>query len=377
MRWDDLEILRVMNRLEQEEQSSLSTGLLLMEAIRPRKEIDWNRDDREFARELILAHSKGLISWKDQNARNITPTDQVSQPHAWLQTIFTLRLTLDGRDRALGRVVEQPWPDPDEDDGRPITGMTLEEIARDLADTYTPAQMPRYLADSGIPNDALAGDPEKRWAYVLAVFERLLEGGSQARRVLRQFIGGWLEGRYHVGPLPEARRRIVALLGQQGWHIRDGRLVVGDRAFDSAGVLTPNGRDARVATLHPRVRQVAKRYLDSGLLDAAIFEAVKMVNARIRELSGLDLDGAPLMTQALSEQSPAVTVTDLSTETGRNVQAGYRHFFIGVARAFRNPGAHEPFEDITMEVALERLAFLSMLMRKLDDAHGRAGTEAP
>lgn len=139
------------------------------------------------------------------------------------------------------------------------------------------------------------------------------------------------------------------MLGQQGWHIHDGRLEIGDRAFDSAGVLTPTGRDARVATLHPSVRQVVTRYLDSGLLDAAIFEAVKVVNSRIRELSGLDLDGAPLMTQALSEQSPAVTVADLSTETGRNVQTGYRHFFMGVARVFRKPGAHEPFEDITME----------------------------
>lgn len=227
MRWDDLEILRVIIRLEQEERSSLANGLSLMEAVRPRAEIDWNRGHREFARELILAHNKGLLSWKDQSGRNIAPTDPASQPQAWLQTIWTLRLTLDGRDRAIGRVIEQPWPDPNEDDGRPITGMTLEEIARDLADTYTPFQMPRYLADSGIPNDALAGDPEKRWAYVLAVFERLLEGGSEARRVLRQFIGGWLEGRYHVGPLPVVPRSDRCLARPTG--LAYPRRPVGDR----------------------------------------------------------------------------------------------------------------------------------------------------
>lgn len=67
MRWDDLEILRVINRLEQEERGSLNNGLSLMEAVRPRAEIDWNRDDREFARELIIAYNKGLISWKEQS----------------------------------------------------------------------------------------------------------------------------------------------------------------------------------------------------------------------------------------------------------------------------------------------------------------------
>ena len=34
-----------------------------------------------------------------------------------------------------------------EDDDRPITGMTLEEITRTIGDTYTGSQLPRYLRE--------------------------------------------------------------------------------------------------------------------------------------------------------------------------------------------------------------------------------------
>lgn len=116
--------------------------------------------------------------------------------------------------RRRGRVIQVALPDPEEDDGRIITGLTLEEIARSIGDTYTAAQLPRYLRDSGIPPEVIppsvAGD---KWAYVLDILSTLHEGGSAARRSLREFIGGWLDGRHHAPPPSEVRKRIVALLG--------------------------------------------------------------------------------------------------------------------------------------------------------------------
>ena len=98
-------------------------------------------------------------------------------------------------------------PHPDEDDDRPITGMTLEEIARGIGDTYTPAQLPRYLRESGIPEEFIPTEAAgNKWEYVLGVLEALHDGGSAARRALRQFIGSWLEGRYHTPPRPDVRK---------------------------------------------------------------------------------------------------------------------------------------------------------------------------
>jgi uncharacterized protein (TIGR02391 family) len=86
-------------------------------------------------------------------------------------------------------------------------------------------------------------------------------------------------------------------------------------------------------------------------------------------MTGLDRDGAGLMGEAFKDADPAILLADISTETGRNIQAGFRFMFMGAVTGIRNPDAHELFKALDAEEALETLAFASMLMRRLDDAH--------
>ena len=306
MRWDDLQLLRLIDEFENGQTGQLMSGYSLMQAVSDGRAIDRESDCRTFVRELLLARDAGYLEWTDQFHPGVRALDPLMEAQQWLQQIHDIRLTIAGRDRGRGRVIQRPLPDPDEDDDRPITGMTLEEIARAIGDTYTESQLPRYLRDSGIPEQFISVEAASynKWEYVLAVFEALHDGGSEARRALRQFIGGWLEGRYHTPPRPEVHKRIVALLVAQGWHVRDGCLVIGEQTFEAVGTLTPLGQDARIAALHADVREVADRYLESGHLEVAIFEAFKAVNNRVKEMVGLDLDGSKLMGEAFKDSDP-------------------------------------------------------------------------
>lgn len=190
----------------------------MVQAVSSGRQIALGMDDRSFVRELLLSREAGYINWLGPSLPpNERQPDPLLDANGWLQQIRDVRLTLDGRDRARGRVVLRPLPDPAEDDDRAITGMTLEEIARAIGDTYSTGQMPRHLRDSGVPDrwvpEAVSGS---KWEYVLSVLTELHDGGSSARRTLREFIGGSLEGRHHAPPENRVRRRIVALLGQQG-----------------------------------------------------------------------------------------------------------------------------------------------------------------
>jgi uncharacterized protein (TIGR02391 family) len=170
------------------------------------------------------------------------------------------------------------------------------------------------------------------------------------------------------------RKRIVALLAAQGWHVNDGCLVIGQRTADTVGRLTPLGQDARIAALHADVRQVADRYLESGHPEVAIFEAFKAINNRVKAMTGLELDGSSLMGEAFKDDDPAIVLADLSTETGKNIQAGYRFLFMGAVRGIRNPEAHELFTALDAEEALETLAFASLLMRRsMTHSHSATG----
>jgi len=376
MRWDDLELLHLIDEFEGEQSGQLSSGWQLMQAASQGRTVDWDRDCRTFARELLLARVAGYLEWTDPFNPGVRVLDPVTEAQQWLQQIWDIRLMLAGRDRARGRVIQRPLPDPDEDDDRPITGMTLEEIARAIGDTYTAPQLPRYLRESGIPEEFIPAEVVgSKWEYVLGIFEALHDGGSAARRALREFIGGWLEGRYHTPPRPEVRKRIAALLAAQGWHVHDGRLVIGERTAEVVGTLTPLGQDARIGALHADVREVADRYRESGHPEVAIFEAFKAVNNRVKAITGLDLDGASLMGEAFKDSDPQIALADLSTETGRNIQAGFRFLFMGAVRGIRNPDAHELFKALDAEEALETLAFASMLMRRLDDAQDGSPNE--
>jgi len=62
--------------------------------------------------------------------------------------------------------------------------------------------------------------------------------------------------------------------------------------------------------------------------------------------------------------------TALQTPSERSAHSGYAHFARGVVGAFRNPTAHEAKIEfsLTEEDALDMLATISMVHRRLDDA---------
>jgi uncharacterized protein (TIGR02391 family) len=66
------------------------------------------------------------------------------------------------------------------------------------------------------------------------------------------------------------------------------------------------------------------------------------------------------------EDPPIRLAVDLSTESGRNVQSGFRFIFMGAVRGIRNPDAHELFRPVDEQEGLEHLGLASMLMRRLD-----------
>lgn len=367
MVWDDLQLLRSIDEMERQG-AYIGTGQRLLQELARHKGVPWDEQMRAFAIELELANVAGYLTWTDRSSMYTGRSSPTSDPNMWLQTIDDIQLTLAGRDRARGRVIQVELPDPDEDDNRIITGLTMEEIARSIGDTYTPSQLPRYLRESGIPEDTI---PEEvtgdKWQYVFEVLESLHEGGTAARRALREFIGGWLEGYFHAPPPREVRKRITSLLAQQGWHVREGRLVIGERVRVEPGMVSPLGRDARLAALHVDIRQVTERFVEDHL-DVAIFEAFKAINNRVKQMTCLDLDGSSLMDKTLGVAHPLIIFADLSTQTGKDIQQGLHFMFKGAVQSIRNPDAHEQFKPLDEEEGLEELTFASMLMRRLDGA---------
>lgn len=183
--WDDLELLRTLDRLETESPGVMRDGRTLMEAAAGEPVPD-ERDQARFVHELHLARDAGYLTFRPVEWVGMAPPDP-RDPNMYLQRTTDFALTLAGRDRARGRVVELPPPDPDEDDGRAIGLMTIEEVARQIGDSYTGERLPLFLEESNVPREFIPPFAGTKWRYVADMLTAMLEGGA-ARRAAREFL---------------------------------------------------------------------------------------------------------------------------------------------------------------------------------------------
>jgi uncharacterized protein (TIGR02391 family) len=362
-RWDNIEILQAVDRLQETAGGAPAwrSGLELMEDVAGERVAEHQRW-AGFLQELQIAQRGGLLEFR-VSAWPGGSGPQPSDPYQYLQRVRDFALTVAGQDRARGQRVAATIPDPAEDDGRPISSMILTAIAEAIEAEYQEEALQEFLRESGMP----LGQPlleEADHNDLGDVLRVLYRSGSEGRRILRSFIGRWLDDRLLSDPPDEVRRKLLDHLARQGWYVANGSLVTGEpstRRRTSGPVL----REARLAALHPEIAEVAERYVRAEHHAAGIQESLKALCRRMRHLAGDSRDGYELANAVLSSTSPKLILADLTTDTGRNTQDGYRSLFAGVMRAWRNPGAHEPFEDMDENEAFEQLGLVSLLMRRL------------
>lgn len=123
-----------------------------------------------------------------------------------------------------------------------------------------------------------------------------------------------------------------------------------------------------LADLHPLVQKAAGQLYTDGHYAEAIGAATKALEVAVRRRSGLQ--SAPnLMGAAFGDHGP-LDIRHHDGATGDDEQTGFRLLFMGAATALRNPRAHE-FTDDDPVSALEHLALVSLLLRRLDSAKRR------
>jgi len=114
--------------------------------------------------------------------------------------------------------------------------------------------------------------------------------------------------------------------------------------------------------LHPSIVPEARKRFRARFYAEAVLAALKVVTLQIKSRTGLNLDGAPLMTRAFSPTQPHLIFAPGDTETGR-----YLQIFAGTMMAVRNPKAHD-FVEIDATRCIHFLFLASLLAYKLEEA---------
>jgi len=100
----------------------------------------------------------------------------------------------------------------------------------------------------------------------------------------------------------------------------------------------------------------------------SVFEGVKSVAQRLRDLTGVYADGNQLAEVVFAVNQPLLKINPLMTDTDKSEHIGLSNMIKGLFGLIRNPTAHEPKIKfvVTEQEALDIMTMVSFIHTKLD-----------
>ena len=246
----------------------------------------------------------------------------------------------------------------------------IEALARVLGECGSGTDINRVLRDRGLVDNS--GESTK-WRRLYWVFLDCQKEDGCANHVV-DFIRAFLTPARFVGRSAEfeARRQdLNTILAFSGLEYG-----AGGQLTRIAAATTLDEAERRVRTIrmkfqgrriHPEVLKYCRSELVQDNYFHAVFEATKGLAQRLRDLTGVQSDGAALVDAVFSVEPPMLAMNSLRSDTEKSEHKGFAALLKGCFSAVRNPLAHEPKilwdgEDD----AADYLSLISLLHRKLD-----------
>ncbi|MFO0847161.1 MAG: TIGR02391 family protein [Gemmataceae bacterium] len=248
----------------------------------------------------------------------------------------------------------------------------LDMICRTLADAVSHKEVTLLLSQGGI--EERGGNP--RWERMLLALSVRQKQDRCGNNALAFFCQALHPARF--GGKPEEFETFRAAVNYQ--------LAFYGLAIDAKGQpqrvaaattipeATRRANELRAELTHRSVHPDVLRYCHAELLQDNYFhcvlEAAKSVAQKVRDMTGLEKDGAALVDQVFSVAAPRMALNTLRTESEQSEQKGFASLLKGVFGTFRNVTAHAPkiAWAVNRTDALDALTILSYLHRRLDEA---------
>lgn len=259
----------------------------------------------------------------------------------------------------------------------------LEQICKVLGDTgtgLTGSEIGRYLQETGLDDV----DPAStKWIRVYSALHANQQETGSGSAVIRFIEHAMKPVNYWQSPELFGKRQaeLNRVLMFSGYRLEDdGHVALTNRirTLDEAQQLASNlYKLLESRNAHPDVLKVCKPELVVDNYFHAVLEAAKSINTKIKALfapttedrSMLE-DGTKLAGRAFGSSTPTFIINAFATESHWSEQTGFLNLLQGVFLTFRNPLAHEPKNEWSMneQDALDILSLISYLHRRLDEA---------
>jgi len=253
-----------------------------------------------------------------------------------------------------------------------FSGPVLDNLAKAVgSENITGTQISRCFKELRLADTSKESTKWKRLASVFKKYQKKCETSAKTFAVIENLMNpvNFLDKTeaYH-NQLSEINK----VLRMQGYEINTSGKI--NRADKITSIDEVSDRyDSMLQKLKQRgVHSEVLKYCTKELLAEnyfhGILEAAKSLSNRTRELSGVEKDGSDLFNSVFSVKNPVLQINDLSTESLKNQQNGFKEMLHGITHYVRNVNAHEPRIKWIVEEqeAISILETISFLHRMLD-----------
>lgn len=250
---------------------------------------------------------------------------------------------------------------------------TIEEISRILGDVITGSQISSFLVNCQIVEQKTLS--LTKWRRLNASFLEAQESRNNASSICTciELIMSPVRFRNQEDQFKNVLDELNVVLAFEGLEIGiDAKLKIRQKAqtLSEAQIRAKSLHDELVKRkAHPTIMTFCKEEMLADNYFHAVFEAVKSIATRIREMTGLSEDGAKLFEKALSTNLPILMINGLRTESEKAEQKGFISLLTGVYGTFRNPLSHESkiHWEIKESDAFDMMSTVSYIHRRLDN----------
>jgi uncharacterized protein (TIGR02391 family) len=201
----------------------------------------------------------------------------------------------------------------------------------------------------------------------------------------RQMIARFLEGVFRQYPRKPKAVVMAIVWGGLEWRASKGVATTREDLEKVAAPMEALGFDIRkdlkklklpdkVALLerlelHKSLSDDSLEMFRDGHFNEAVRKALERFEKRIQDAIGdQQTIGKQLMAKAFNNNGPLIPINAMQSGNDRSEQEGFMHLTMGAMAGLRNLYSHGDVEQMSVTDAIERLAFVSLLFKRVDKA---------
>lgn len=230
----------------------------------------------------------------------------------------------------------------------PLSPVHLESICTLIADTYeglTGSEITKILGDCGLKDPS----PElnKRYRLYNALADH--QNAHQCSNGILSFISQAMNPARYFGKqdlfdyrLNELNKRLSLIGLQITTQAKYKKVNVAKTLNEAQERASHYKYKLELRNVHPEVIKYCNEELVKENYFHSVFEGVKSIAQRLRNLTGVHTDGNKLVDLIFSTTNPLLKINPLQTDTDRNEFIGLANITKGLFGMIRNPTAHTP-----------------------------------